>query len=183
MNALPGVGGLIANAAYQAAQVAAYTFDSDQEAANHFSQWAQDPSSALTSSSNFIIDKACGNKYTPPEAEKIFGAFNMAAGSIGPAKLWTGALKWPPPYPKGSGSWDDMSDFLGMKPKGGKPKPDPEPSEKGQSNSDDHKTSQPTKPTETAKSCANRNGRRSPGGGKGEGKGNMAWPSSQSFGR
>lgn len=77
------------------------------------------------------MDTICGNKYTPPVAEKIFNTFQFAAGFASAPKLFEGAAKaWPPPFAQGSGSLDDALDYikgLGGKPKeyGGKGKPKP----------------------------------------------------------
>lgn len=184
LNALPGVGQAVGaglTLAYQAAQVAAYTFESSEAAAQGYNAWLQDPSSASMDSSNWVLDKACGNKYTPPEAEKIFGAFNMASSSVGIGSLWKGAPKaWPPPFSKGSGSTDDMLDYLadlggrprpkGGKPDGGAPKDSPPKTDSPKTDpaktTDAAKTSEPS--STAAKSCTKRNSKRAPGKGSGK---------------
>ncbi|KAK4508202.1 hypothetical protein PRZ48_001940 [Zasmidium cellare] len=177
LNALPGLGGLIGGAAtltLQAAQVAGWTFDNEQAAAGGFQTWLEKPSGATgppDDPSTWLPDKICGNKYTPEEGEKVFAAFDVASSSIGAGALWKSLPKdmhWPPPYPKGRGSLDDMLGYLdGLKPKpkddAPKGKPDPPKSEPP---ADDPPKSKAPEKSSDAKACTRTNGKRSPGKGQ-----------------
>ncbi|USW50702.1 hypothetical protein Slin15195_G040210 [Septoria linicola] len=86
ISAIPGIGGAIGSGvvlAMQAAETAAYTFERPDDIVTGFQAWIEAPSSAASDPSTWALDKACGNKYTPPEAQQIFGAFNMASAGVG----------------------------------------------------------------------------------------------------
>lgn len=76
------------------------------------------------------MDTICGNKYTPPDAEKIFNTFQLAASFASAPKLFAGAAQsWPPPFEQGKGSVDEALDYIkGLgkgKSDGDKNKPEP----------------------------------------------------------
>lgn len=113
---MPGLGqvvGAAATAAIQVAQVAAYTFETEAAAADGFNTWLEDLASVPLESASWPMDKVCGNKFTPAEAQELFSIFNTVASAASGRGLVSGALKaWPPPYPKGRGSKGDMMKFL-----------------------------------------------------------------------
>lgn len=157
--------------AFQAAQVAAWTFDNQQAAAEGFQAWLEKPSGATgppDNPSTWLPGQICGNKYTPEEGEKVFAAFDIASSSLGARALWKNLPKdmhWPPPFPKGNGSLDDMFSYLdGLKPKpkGNAPKDKPEPPKSAPPTDDTPKSKVPEKSTKD-KTCTRRNGKRGSG--------------------
>lgn len=143
INAIPGLGPAASAAvgvAAQAAEIMAWTFSDPNAALAHYSDWLQHPAGgdakpdeAKEQPSTGLMDTICGNKYTPPAAEKIFNTFQFAAGFASAPKLFEGAAKaWPPPFAQGSGGLDDALDYikgLGGKPKGDGGKAEPKPTE------------------------------------------------------
>ncbi|KAI5364484.1 hypothetical protein Slin14017_G043740 [Septoria linicola] len=164
ISAIPGIGGAIGSGvvlAMQAAETAAYTFERPDDIVTGFQAWIEAPSSAASDPSTWALDKACGNQYTPPEAQQIFGAFNMASAGVGAPRIFSGAARaWPPPFPKGSGSINDMLGYLGDL--GGRPKGKGGRKGDGKSDSAPATTASP-QPPDKPKQCARRNGRRAPG--------------------
>lgn len=157
--------------ALKAAQVAAWTFENEQAAAGGFQSWLEKPSGAAgppDNPSTWLPDKICGNKYTPEDGQKVFAAFDVASSSIGAGALWKSLPKdmhWPPPFPKGSGSLDDMLGYLdGLKPKpkDGTPKEKPDPPESAPPTNDPPKSKAPENGS-TAKACTRTNVKRAPG--------------------
>ncbi|KAF2172134.1 hypothetical protein M409DRAFT_49876 [Zasmidium cellare ATCC 36951] len=164
--ALPAIG--------EAAQVAAWTFENEQAAAGGFQSWLEKPTGAAGSPDNpstWLPDKICGNKYTPEEGEKVFAAFDIASSSIGAGALWKSLPKdmhWPPPFPKASGSLDDMLGYLDghkPRPKGDTPKEKPDPPKSAPPTDDPPKSKVPEKGT-SAKACTRTRGKRAPGKGQ-----------------
>lgn len=195
LSAIPGLGAVestLVGFAAQAAEAIAWAIDDAAKQKERYQQFLDDPDNAQVASatSHSLMDSVCGNKYTPPDAEKVFNAFQFAANFASAPKLFASAAKsWPPPFPRGKGSPEELQSYLdGLKPRGksdpkataaeptaGKPtnaeptatqaKPTGEHTTAPKPTNEPKPTTDPTKrPTSTRSHCTRGNARRGPGG-------------------
>lgn len=101
-----------------------WAFEDQYKAAEHFSDWRQNPCGNIskpTTGKRSFLDAETGSdrrkNHMPPEAMRIFTSMNDIFGmgtSFGSApKLFAGAGKiWPPPFAKGSANLGKTMDFV-----------------------------------------------------------------------
>ncbi|KAJ8607890.1 hypothetical protein MRB53_039986 [Persea americana] len=133
---IPGSGaiaGTAINLGMQVAQIIDYAVEDAELKQKLHAQWMNDPSNSggnkdqKTDQPGSLMDKVCGNKYTPPDAEKIFNEFQAASNLVGAAKMFTSAKAfWPPPWKSSLKPGDDLDDFMGFLHDLGKGKEKPE---------------------------------------------------------
>lgn len=197
LSAIPGLGAVEATLvgfAAQAAEAIAWAIDDVVKQKERYQQFLDDPDNAQAAdaTSHNLMDTVCGNKYTPPDAEKVFNAFQLAANFASAPKLFASAAKsWPPPFTQGKGTPEELQDYLsGLKPRvksdaeptGGKPTDaGPAPTQAkptGEPTTAPKPTSQPSEnPTSTRNHCTRGNAKRgSDGSRSGNDKGNSHNP-------
>ena len=188
--AIPGLGpalDILIVLASEVAQAIAWSVVDLEAQKAQFAKFLADPNNAdvQKAAGGGIMDRVCGNKYTPPEVEKLFNKLQFASNFASAAKLAGAAGKaWPPPWPKGQGTPEDIAAWnkyllgQGPKPTGstrGAPKDEPKPAPKDDPKAppkDEPKADGGKKPP---KECTRRNGRRAPvGSGSGGNKGNRS---------
>lgn len=125
LSAIPGLGAVdstLVSFAAQAAEAIAWAIDDVVKQKERYQQFLDDPDNAQATdaTSHNLMDTVCGNKYTPPDAEKVFNAFLFAADFASAPKLFASAAKsWPPPFSQGKGTAEELRNYLnGLKPRG-----------------------------------------------------------------
>lgn len=180
VSAIPGLAGVVATGvvlAYQVAEYLVWAIDDEKKRQEAYRQFLNDPNNAEATpeAGRTIMDRVCGNEYTPDEAQKIFNTFQFAAGFAGVPRLLTAAKGAVPSIPKGKATPKEANDAI-KELRGGnkKPKDEDRATTAPKPTTEPRPTTEPTqKPTTEQNHCTRRNGKRAP---KGNNKGKFMLP-------